>query len=108
MYRVRDHEKFEMTGRSFIAICLAIVGFIVVLPLTNFWIGAPAVGWKYRWMERFKGESTKTFIAVFGHPIRTDENYLYYGKILWYNYLMPEDHLFVIVENDRIKGFIWD
>jgi hypothetical protein len=107
-FRAEDHETPELKGGLFILFCSAIVVLIIAFPLTNICIGAAAGGWQYRWMERFKGASQESFVDVFGQPTRDHESYLYYGNIPRFSYPHPDGNLFVLVENGRIKGFIWD
>jgi hypothetical protein len=107
IYRERDHEQLDQTGRSFLVICFAIIVLMIAFPLTNLCIALSAGGWKYRWMERYKGASKETFVAVFGQPARDHEQYLSYGNVPWYQYPLSDDQLDVSVENNKINGFIW-
>ncbi len=86
--RAQDHETPELKGGLFILICLAIAGLIVTFPLTNFCIGAAAGGWQYRWMERFRGASQESFVAVFGQPARDHGLFLSYDKTPWFSYAL--------------------
>jgi hypothetical protein len=106
-HNARNRERLELTGSLFITICLTLTGLTIAFPLTNIWIGVPAAGWKYQWMERFKGASKESFVATFGQPAADDDQFLRYGQTPWFSYPLPDDHLDIAVENGRIKAFIW-